>query len=344
MFGYTEVEAVGQPAAFFIPKSHHREDRLIQERLRRGKEFDHYETKRQHKNGALIDVSLTVSPIKDPNGLTIGSSKTARDIGERIAAEEVLFQEKELAQLTLKSIGDAVLTTHTTGSVTYLNPIAEIMTGWTNVQAKGRQIKQIFHILNEQTRQPAPNPITVAIKKNCRVGLALNSILISRDGREAVVEDSASPIHDRDGNIIGGVLVFRDVSETREMAVHMTYLAQHDFLTELPNRVLLQDRLKNALAAAKRHNNNVALLFIDLDRFKVINDSLGHAAGDKLLKEIANRLKTCVRESDTVWRHGGDEFVAVLPDVGHINDVTILPRSYLASVCNPLPSIIMKCM
>jgi diguanylate cyclase (GGDEF)-like protein/PAS domain S-box-containing protein len=315
-------ENISQSKLFHINEVFCREEELILKKIQNGEELNQYETKRHHKDGRLIDVLLTVSPIKNKGGRIIGLSEIAHDITERKVAEQALFKEKELAQITLRSIGDAVITTDPHGNVTLLNPIAEIMTGWTTAQAMGCPLQQVFNIVNANTRQPSPNPIHFALAENRRVGLPLDTVLIARHGKEAAIEDSASPIHDLEGNIVGGVLVFRDISETQDMAIRMTYLAQHDFLTDLPNRVLLHDRLEQAISVARRNGKNVAVLFIDLDRFKQVNDSLGHAAGDKLLKQIAGRLKACVRESDTICRQGGDEFVAVLSEVGDTNDVS----------------------
>src|SRR4029077_1383857 len=145
-------------------------------------------------------------------------------------------------------------------------------------------------------------------------------VLIRRDGYESAIEDTAAPIHDRRGQVTGAVIVFHDVGVARAMSLKMSYLAQHDFLTELPNRMLLNDRLTQAIALAQRHHKSLAVLFLDVDHFKHINDSLGHAIGDELLKSIAQRLVTCVRSSDTVSRHGGDEFVVLLSEVAQPKD------------------------
>src|SRR5438045_550273 len=147
------------------------------------------------------------------------------------------------------------------------------------------------------------------------VGLTPNCLLIRRDGGETAIEDSASPIHDRGGQVIGAVMVFHDVSAARAMSLQAVYLAQHDFLTDLPNRMLLNDRLAQAIALARRRGRRLAVLFLDLDRFKHVNDSLGHGIGDTLLRSVAHRLETCVRNSDTVSRQGGDEFVVLLSEI-----------------------------
>jgi diguanylate cyclase (GGDEF)-like protein len=175
----------------------------------------------------------------------------------------------------------------------------------------------------------------MAIRDNKSVGLSNNCILIRRDGYESAIEDTAAPIHDRRGQVTGAVIVFHDVSVARTMSIRMSYLAQHDFLTGLPNRMLLNDRLTQAIAAAHRHRKSLAALFLDVDHFKRINDSLGHAIGDQLLHSIAQRLVACVRDSDTVSRQGGDEFVVLLSEVSRAEDAALTANKILAAVSRP---------
>jgi diguanylate cyclase (GGDEF)-like protein len=165
--------------------------------------------------------------------------------------------------------------------------------------------------------------------------LPANSILIRRDGFEIPIEDSVAPIHDGEGQAAGAVIVFRDVSVARAMALQMTHSAEHDFLTGLPNRMLLNDRIRQAISFAPRHMKHVAVLFLDLDGFKHINDSLGHPTGDRLLQSIAKRLVECVRASDTVSRQGGDEFVVLLSEVELAEDAAITARRMLQAVALP---------
>lgn len=244
-------------------------------------------------------------------------SSAIRNVMARKMAEEALFIEKERAEVTLNSIGDAVISTDNDGNVTYMNVVAERMTGWSLAEAKGKPFATVFRIVDGATRKTLRNPMSLALKENRPVGLTMDSILIRRDGYEASIEDSAAPIRDRGGRVNGAVIVFHDVSEARLMALKMSHLAQHDFLTDLPNRLLLNDRLTQAISLAHRSRKRLAVLFLDVDRFKYINDSLGHLIGDKLLQSVARRLTNCVRESDTVSRQGGDEFVVVLSDVEH---------------------------
>ena len=262
-------------------------------------------------------------------------SRALRNMIERKAVEEALFIEKERAQVTLNSIGDAVLSTDISGNVTYLNLAAESLTGWSREEASRRPVAEVFQIIDGATRQPARNPMELAVQQNKTVGLTANCILIRRDGLECAIEDSAAPIHDRRGQVTGAVIVFHDVTAARAMSLRMSHLAQHDCLTDLPNRLLLNDRLTRAIASARRNGNRLAVLFLDLDRFKDINDSLGHAIGDKLLQSVTERLVARVRGSDTVSRQGGDEFVVLLSKLEHPEDAAVCAKKMLTALTAP---------
>jgi diguanylate cyclase (GGDEF)-like protein/PAS domain S-box-containing protein len=251
---------------------------------------------------------------------------------ERKAREEALFAEKERAQVTLNSIGDAVICTDNFGNVTYLNVVAEKMTGWSLLEAAGRPMPEIFKILDSHRNYSDLANLAVELNQK---HWPSDCFLMRRDGVEIPIEDCISPIHDREGKASGAVIVFRDVSEVRAMTRQMSHSAQHDFLTGLPNRMLVSDRLRQAIALAHRRSTKLALLFLDLDGFKHINDSLGHLIGDKLLKSIAARLVHCVRASDTVSRQGGDEFVVLLAEVKQSSDVAITAKKILQAVAEP---------
>jgi diguanylate cyclase (GGDEF)-like protein/PAS domain S-box-containing protein len=254
---------------------------------------------------------------------------------ERAANAEALFEEKERAQITLNSIGDGVMSSDVQGNVTYLNLVAESLTGWSREEAAGRPLEDVFRIIDSTTREAVPNPMATAIRENRTVGLTPNCILIRRDGVEASIEDSAAPIHDRRGQVTGAVMVFHDVGTARVLPLKMSYLAQHDSLTDLPTRVLFRDRLTQAMALAHRQQKKLAVLFLDIDRFKHINDSLGHAVGDRLLQAVAQRLLASVRSSDTVSRHGGDEFVILLSEVAHARDAAVSADKMLLALSAP---------
>jgi len=260
---------------------------------------------------------------------------TAKALKGRAANGEPRLSAAERAQLTLDSIGDAVITTDIAGNITYLNPVAESMTGWSQREAAGRSLPEVLRIIDSQSREPALNPLAMAMLHNKTVGLSANCVLMRRDGHESAIEDTAAPIRDWGGRVIGAVIVFHDVGVARALSLRMSYLAQHDFLTELPNRMLLNDRLMQAIIAARRNAKSLAVLFMDVDRFKQVNDSLGHLVGDQLLQSIARRLVASVRDSDTVSRYGGDEFVVLLSEVAHAGDVVISARKIVAALDQP---------
>jgi len=262
-------------------------------------------------------------------------TKALRSMIERAANAEALFVEKERAQVTLDSIGDAVICTDAAGLVTYINAVAEGLTGWSRKEAAGRLLADVFRVINVDSRILARDPLGLAISENRTVNLPPNCILVSRDGSEAGIEDSAAPIHDRRGNVTGAVIVFRDVTASRAQSLRMSHLAQHDSLTDLPNRILLNDRLIQAIGMAQRHGKKLAILYVDIDRFKHINDTAGHAAGDQLLQSVSKRLLDCVRSSDTVSRLGGDEFVILLTEIAYAQDAAITAEKILAALVEP---------
>jgi diguanylate cyclase (GGDEF)-like protein/PAS domain S-box-containing protein len=266
---------------------------------------------------------------------TRGLLRALRYAVERKTMEEALFVEKERAQVTLNCIGEAVACTDSAGKITFLNVVAENMTGWPRKEAADRPMAEVFRILDVTTRATTPDPMAMAIGRDQTVQLPSNCILVGRDGTEVPIEGSVASIHDRERKATGAVIVFRDVSAAQAMARQMAHSAQHDFLTGLPNRMLFNDRVNRAIALAPRHKKNIAVLFLDLDGFKHINDSLGHPTGDKLLQSIAQRLVECVRLSDTVSRQGGDEFVVLLSEVQHVEDAAITARRLLQAVADP---------
>ncbi len=253
----------------------------------------------------------------------------------RETMEDALFAEKELAEVTLNSIGDAVACTNVAGNLTFLNLVAEKLTGWPLREAMGRPVGEILKIIDGISREAIPHPMLIAISTNRISNLPANSILVRRDGVELPIEDSVAPIHDKGGQASGAVIVFRDASASRAAALQISYTAEHDFLTGLPNRLLLSDRIGQAIALAARHKQQIALLFLDLDGFKHINDSLGHLTGDKLLQSVAERLLTCVRGADTVSRQGGDEFIILLSEIEQPEDAALTAKRVLESVAEP---------
>ena len=239
------------------------------------------------------------------------------DVTAQKQAEESVWSEKERAQVTLHSIGDAVITTDIMGNIDYLNPVAQNLTGWSDAAAKGLPLLTVFNVISDVTGEVPENPVERCMQQNRNVTGADHTRLIQRVGGSIEIENSAAPINDRQGNTIGAILVFRDVSDKQNLLRELSHQAHHDALTGLPNRLLFIDRLTQALAHARRNKHNIAVIFLDLDHFKVINDTYGHDVGDLLLRSVSVRLQNLLREGDTVARQGGDEFLILLPDLIH---------------------------
>jgi diguanylate cyclase (GGDEF)-like protein/PAS domain S-box-containing protein len=246
------------------------------------------------------------------NGKPVRLLGAFQDITQRRALHAELAEQHELLRVTLHSIGDAVITTDRNGVVTWLNPVAERMTGWLNAEACGHAVGQVFHIVNEETRAPTENPVATCLQQGKVAGLANHTVLISRHGEEFGIEDSASPIRNEAGEILGVVLVFHDVTEQRRLSGEMTYRATHDALTGLVNRAEFETRLRRVLNKAHEDRSEHALMYIDLDQFKLVNDACGHSVGDQLLQQVPKLLGESVRLRDTLARLGGDEFAVIL--------------------------------
>ena len=257
-------------------------------------------------------------PFQDAFGCTYVGG-VAIDITERKRMEQELFEQKELAQVTLQSIGDAVqsigdavLTTNALGEIQSLNPVAEVLTGWSQQSAQNLPLTEVFKIVNETTREQLETPVEFALREGSIVGLANDTVLISRNGDEFAIENSAAPIRASNGQIIGAVMVFHDTSTTRHLSHQLTWQASHDALTGLVNRREFENRLEQALTLARSQNQQHALCYLDLDQFKIVNDTCGHIVGDELLRQVTALFQTQVRTSDTLARLGGDEFGILL--------------------------------
>lgn len=252
-------------------------------------------------------------------------------------SKDALYAESQRLLVTLMSIGDAVIATDTSGLVTFMNPIAEHMTGWREADAIGQPIDEVMCLRDADSKGETLNPIRIALNEKRRVAMALNCELVTRgNGNVISVEDSASPIFDHSNQMVGAIVVFHDVSEARAMALKMTYLANHDQLTGLPNRVLLHDRLARACQIAQTTQNKVGLMLIDIDRFKFVNDSIGHQNGDVLLQKIAKRIGAVLESEHTLARFGGDEFVLIIPEVAHLEQLSNLARQITRMMEKPL--------
>ncbi|RDS82113.1 EAL domain-containing protein [Dyella monticola] len=269
-----------------------------------------------HRDGHIVHVQLSVSQVRSEAGQLNYLVSQVQDITKRKQYEEALFRERQLAEVTLNSIGDAVITTDISLLITSLNPIAEAMTGWSNAEAKGSSLDDVFRLRDINNRQPLDNPLRQAMRRNTLVDFSGRAILLHRNGFETPIETSTALIHDHTGTVTGGVLVCHDISENRTLALKLIQLAQHDSLTGLPNRSLLYARIEQAMAMAMQRHRQCGIFYIDLDHFRRINDTFGHGVGDQVLQAVAQQIRSTLRDSeDMAFRYNGDEFVVLLPRV-----------------------------
>ena len=277
---------------------------------------------------------MSTSPVGDDlpalSILKIFASRAAVEI-ERKLTEAALAQEKELAQVTLASIGDGVIRTDAAGLVDYLNPVAERLTGWSAADACAQPVTRIFNVVDEGTGKTLPNAVERCLAEGRVIEHSGYSMLVRRDGREFAIRDSVAPIQDRIGRTTGSVLVFKDVTQLRGMEREMIYLARHDPLTGLINRREFEKRLQHSLDTAVEDQREHALFYLDLDEFKVVNDTCGHLAGDEMLKQVTSLLRSLLRKTDTLARLGGDEFGVLLEDASLV-DARELGERLLTSV------------
>ena len=336
ILGVPAVEALERDFDKFIPDNLREDASAIIDRLRSREIIEPYETCLIAGDGRLIDVWVVASTLLNEAGTAYAIVTTARDITAVKLAEqesrdiqagrvrqvkdradelELLSDtfrgEKELLRVTLASIGDAVITTDADGYITYLNPMAVQLTGWDNASVRGIALTEVFRILSKTNHEPVENPVQKCLRDGQVRGLANDTLLIRRDGQSFNIDDSAAPIFDNKGKVLGAVLIFRDISEKRRMADQLILQAMHDALTGLVNRREFIYRIKRVLADQRPHDHN-ALLYMDLDQFKIINDSCGHIAGDELLRQISSLMLSEVRSRDTLARIGGDEFGLLL--------------------------------
>ena len=313
MLGYDSVEdlkAAGRTTMLYVnPIDRER----VFARLEAQGYVKNFEYRLRCKDGTEIVVLENARAVYDDDGGIVAHEGTITDITDRKRAETRIFEEKERAQVTLQSIGDGVITTDSAGCIDYINPVAQDLTGWDMRGARGKPVTDIMTIINEHTRATVENPVVRCLKEGRVITLAENSVLITRGGDEVPIQDSAAPIRDRIGNIIGSVMVFHDTSKESRLFRQLSYQASHDAVTGLINRREFENRLGGALdqlrgAAEGSH----ALLYIDLDQFKVVNDTFGHTAGDELLRQLSELIQSSIRSSDLLARLGGDEFAILL--------------------------------
>jgi diguanylate cyclase (GGDEF)-like protein/PAS domain S-box-containing protein len=329
IYGYSAQEAIGKPVSMLVPSDRSDEIPKTLERLKLGEMVDHFETLRVTKSGKKIQVELTVSPIRDAMDKIVGASAIGRDISERKAAEKDLILMEGRYRGLLEAAPDAMVVVNQIGEIVLLNVQAERQFGYHRDELLGQKVKTIIpdgfadRLIADSLRSKED-----ALAQ--QIGTGIDLIGRRKDGSEFPIEIMLSSSESAEGILVTAAI--RNVSTARAMSQQMIYSAQHDSLTNLPNRILLNDRITQAIAFAQRRAKKIAVLFLDLDGFKHVNDSLGHSLGDKLLQSIASRLVDCVRASDTVSRQGGDEFIVLISEVEQPENATILARRMLRAV------------
>ncbi|MGN6702502.1 MAG: EAL domain-containing protein [Burkholderiaceae bacterium] len=319
IFGYAPHEAIGADIRLLLPPALQPQGEATVMRYLRGMPDDDGERHGTelvgvHREGIRFPLELTVKAMQiGHQSLLVG---IVRDITERKQAEARIHAEKEALQATLNSIGDAVgdavITTDVRGRITYLNPVAQRLTGCSNERAAGLPLQRVFRTVDEVSRRATVNPATQVLHEN-QVVTSEGNMLVDPDGTEYQIELSAAPIHDRLERIVGVSLVFRDVTAARRIAAQMSHQASHDALTGLINRRAFEQRVEAALQTGRDAGADAhTLLFLDLDQFKVVNDTCGHAAGDEMLRQLTSVLQDLMRQNDTLARLGGDEFGVLL--------------------------------
>jgi diguanylate cyclase (GGDEF)-like protein/PAS domain S-box-containing protein len=312
MLGYAPEDACEKPwqDLFADPRDHAVFHDAIQNSFGT---LQNYEVRLQHREGHDVWVTLNAHYRENAQGRHEGFEGIARDTTAGRIAKESLYQEKELWRVTLQSIADGVITTDLNGQVSYLNPVAEKMTGWSNAEAKRQPLPEVMQLLDEAGEEPVAVPMQDWLVDGREAALAEPALLIQKDTQaEAAIELSGSPIRDSHEKIIGSVMVFHDVTRLRALARQLSFQATHDSLTGLINRVEFDARLEQAIHSANQSEKQHALFYIDLDEFKIVNDTCGHPAGDELLRQITRLLRGTLRESDVLARLGGDEFGVLL--------------------------------
>jgi diguanylate cyclase (GGDEF)-like protein/PAS domain S-box-containing protein len=312
MTGYRPEEIIGQtPSCLRGPDSNCTQVAKIRRAFSRHEPL-RLELINYRKDGSIYWVELNSVPVADETGKLTHWVSVQRDISDRKLMERAFFQEKELAQVTLQSIGDAVITTDTIGNISTLNPVAETLTGWSISEAKGLPLARVLRIVDETSRTEIENIAQIALSEGRIVDQGYNNLLIARNKCEFAIDYCVAPIHASDGEIIGAVVVFRDVTQVRTQARQLTWQATHDTLTQLVNRGEFEYQLEHALHSAQSYGLKHVMLYLDLDRFKIVNDTSGHIAGDALLRQISQLFKSIIRKTDTLARLGGDEFAVLL--------------------------------
>ena len=311
MFGFSEFEMLGKPLSVLFPAPFNRRFESILSDVKPDEPFSFFEQARSLKQGGeIFDSDIAINSIFE--GTDMQFIITIKDITERQMAQDALYREKEQAQVTLSSIADGVITTDIIGQINFVNPAALKLTGYELDDLISKRLDRIITIQSERSQLP----VFECIRSGLQVESATGDILIAKDGQQLIINQVASPIHNQVGGIIGAVMIFRDVSKSHRLASRLTWQASHDELTQLNNRREFENQLETFIQSARNEASEHCLCYMDLDKFKVVNDTCGHAAGDELLRQLADIFRTKIRGADTLARLGGDEFAIILNKCG----------------------------
>lgn len=311
LLGYSQEECMGMRIADLYAVASHGQS-FLQDLHIHGGSLHNYEIQMLHKNGKRVWVSANAQFIRDEKGNTIGIEGTVRDISELRQTREALHQEKELALVTLQSIGDGVITTDANGRIQYLNPSAEKLLGVSTEQAMAQHHRDVLKLVDELSGESLDDLVQLCLGLDSGVAHASEGVLLKEDGSRYHLKVTVAPMHDHYGLVVGAVLVLHDITEVMGMARQLSYQASHDMLTGLYNRRVFEKRVDEAIRSAYEKQDSHALLYMDLDQFKVVNDTCGHKAGDELLQQLASLMREKVRDRDILARLGGDEFGLLL--------------------------------
>ncbi|HEX6458166.1 MAG TPA: EAL domain-containing protein [Thermoleophilaceae bacterium] len=315
LYGYSAEEAVGESVTMLIPETRVGEEVDILDRVITGERVTRYETERLRKDGSIVEVSLTASPVRDAHGAAIGASVIAHDITTRREAERAVIAERDRAESYLQMAGSILVAGDPGGCVTMINRAGLDVLGRSEDEVIGADWFEL--VLPEELRDDLRSRFRTLMTRGASEGSMsyYETPVLTKAGEERIVAWMTSVMRDSGGRVTGVLSSGSDITERLKSEAAVAHLAYHDQLTGLANRVLLEEHLEVALARAARENRELALLYLDLDNFKMVNDSLGHAAGDRLLEMVAERLSGATRGSDVVARHGGDEFLILLSEL-----------------------------
>ena len=335
MRGYEPEEELDGAYEAWIARIHPDDRERIIDTVRRQNSgeisYNAFEYRERHRDGHWIWILSRGKPVQwTPDGKPARVIGTDTDISGLKAVQAALAEERETLRVTLEAIADGVISTGRDGRVTFINPVATQITGWSQAESLGRPVEDVFRLVDENGRAIG-NPVRKCLVDDTPQHMDEDAFLVTRSGHRPDVRSSVCPIAAPGGGVFGAVLVFQDISRSRALQRELAHTAMHDGLTGLPNRSAFEGKLDDMQMQARTEKREHVLCFIDLDRFKAVNDGAGHAAGDALLKEVARVLQGGKRRGDLVARIGGDEFALILADCT-IENARIVTRGLVDAI------------